>query len=98
MYQKIVCPKCGCEYVVSEIFIPQYLLGNPTCISKDDNGKIEAYVGDEQDFEEEYCCDKCNATFKVKANISFDVEVVEEKSFDDEYTSTIYEDRIKLSE
>ena len=98
MIQKIKCPVCGYEYVVSEIFIPKYLLGNPKLIERDNEGKIDVYVGDEQDLVEEYTCDNCSTAFKVRANITFDVEVLENKTFNDEYITEIYTDRLTLKE
>ena len=95
---KIVCPCCGCEYTAQEIFLPNYLLGRAHNIVRDDNGKIEMYEGIEQDLEEEFTCDRCNNTFKVKASLSFETEELPTKSMSNEYVSTIFEDRISLSE
>lgn len=97
MYQKIICPKCGYEYTISEIFIPQYLLGKPRNIIRDDLGRIEVYDGIEQDLTEEYTCDKCNTTFNVNATITFETTINEAKTEDD-YVSTIYENRLVLDE
>ena len=36
----IKCPKCGYEYLASEIFYPDDLLGGSTDILRDENGKI----------------------------------------------------------
>ena len=36
----IKCPKCGYEYLASEIFYPEDLLGTCNNIIRDENGKI----------------------------------------------------------
>ena len=43
--EKIVCPQCGMEYLPAEIYLPNYLLGKPTRIVRDENGKILDYDG-----------------------------------------------------
>ena len=67
----IVCPICGAEYHPAEIFISDYIIGNPNHIEKDADGKIIDYIGMEQDLEEQYKCDKCNNLFKITAKIDF---------------------------
>ncbi len=98
MEQFIECPKCKCQYYPSEVFIPEYLLGNPTDIMRDSKGKIVISNSTLFDPNEEFTCEHCGAHFTVKASISFDVKIDEQHSFDNEYTSTIYEDRISLKE
>lgn len=99
MKQKlIVCPTCGCEYHPSEIFLPNYILGKPKEIEKDAFGKLSTYGGVEQDLKEQFVCDKCNTRFNVTAKLDFVVEEDVMKSFNDEYSTTIYKDRIKLAE
>ena len=44
----ITCPKCGREYMPAEIFIPKNLLGAPSVIKRNADGKIEDFI----------CCDK----------------------------------------
>ena len=39
-YSKIVCPVCGAEYLQSEIFVPDGIIGKPTDIVKNKKGKI----------------------------------------------------------
>lgn len=94
----IECPHCRRQYTIQEIFMPNYLLGLAKDIVRNEDGVIEAFDGVEQDLTEQFTCEECNTTFKVKANISFDVETIEEESFDDDYSTTIYKDRITLEE
>lgn len=91
----IRCPKCGAEYLPAEIFVDD-LLGNPTNITKDENGKIEFYTGEPMSFVEEYECDICGCKFIIKGNVSFETEVKEDLA--DDYESVIYEGRISLWE
>ena len=69
--EKIVCPQCGMEYLPAEIYLPNYLLGKPTRIVRDENGKILDYDGIDIDTKEKYTCDKCHTTFKVNAKMQF---------------------------
>lgn len=67
----ITCPKCGREYMPAEIFIPKNLLGAPSVIKRNADGKIEDFIGTDMDLNERYCCDSCNTVFGVVADISF---------------------------
>ena len=84
--QIITCPVCGHQYLPSEIFFPDDLVGKPTEIIKDNFGKIDFYLGEDQNLTEEYVCDGCGTRFTVQAAINFKTEVVEDK-FDEEYVS-----------
>ena len=70
----IKCPYCGCEYHPAEIFLPEYVIGRPTAVLKDDNGVIEKVVADTTSLEEYYQCDKCNNSFKVTLDFEFTSE------------------------
>lgn len=72
----IICPQCGAEYHPAEIFIPDYILGKPKDIIKDENKRIISVNGLEQDLEETYICDKCNTKFKVLTKLDFTTKVV----------------------
>lgn len=98
MNKFIECPNCKCQYAIQEIYHPDYLLGRPKNIIRDENGQVELFEGTEQDLVEEYTCDKCNTTFKIKADIKFETEILSTKSYDDSYVSKIYKDRINLTE
>lgn len=69
--QIIHCPYCNAEYLPGEIFIPKHFLGQPTYVDRDYTGKIVEAEGLEQCLVEEYTCDKCNSTFRVKATINY---------------------------
>jgi len=94
----IECPHCKRQYTIQEIYMPNYLLGYAKDIVRNSDGVIEAFDGVEQDLHEQFTCEECNTTFKVKANIEFETEIVEDESFNDDYSTTIYKDRIKLEE
>jgi len=94
----IECPHCRRQYTIQEIYMPNYLLGKATEVIRNDDGVIETFEGIEQDLVEQFTCEECNTTFKVKANITFETSVIEEESFDNDYSTTIYKDRIKLEE
>ena len=80
----IKCPYCEAEYCASEIFYPGDLIGNMRDVIKDDHGKI-IFVDDETPTcEEEYCCDICGRTFKVKADVFFKT-LKDDISFEDEF-------------
>lgn len=82
---KIICPYCGAEYLPSEIYVPSAFFGKPSLIIKDDDGKLsDIYNSDLMDLKEEYICDKCNHTFFVEANISFNTS----KEHEEEYCDT----------
>ncbi len=94
----IECPHCRRQYTIQEIYMPNYLLGYAKDIVRNSEGVIEAFDGIEQDLNEKFTCEECNTVFNVKANLSFETEIVEEESFNDDYSTTIYKDRIKLEE
>lgn len=66
----IKCPYCDYEYVPGEIFLPNWLIGQPKEVERDCYGHI-IYSDDITDLKEEYICDKCNKCFIVEANIKF---------------------------
>ena len=98
MFSKTIkCPHCDREYFPGEIFLPKYFLGQPTNVEKDIEGKIIWDEGIKQDLEEEYVCDKCNQSFKVVANIEYEVKE-NINDINKDYISKKYSDRIQLKE
>ena len=93
----IRCPYCEYEYVPSEIYLPNSLLGKPRNIYKDLDGKIDS-VDSTPNLNETYCCDNCNKHFKVSASIKFNVTKFEELNFDEDFSTPLYKDRIVLKE
>lgn len=94
----ITCPICGEEYFPGEILYPNYIVGQPKNIFKNEKGRIEYWEGQEQDLTETYICDKCNTPFTIKTNINFEVEVDDKYNFNKDYSSSIYNNRITLNE
>lgn len=94
----IKCPKCGWEYLPEEIYTK--ILGNAKNIVKDDNGHIQFFDGETMDLHEEYTCDNkaCNCTFNVDMRPTFNTKVYVAHDFSEDYTTTIYKDRINLEE
>lgn len=71
-FKIIKCPKCGYEYTAAEIFLPQYLLGKPNNILRDDKGHIVLVEGDEPCLDEEFECDRCGTVFTTHVDMGFD--------------------------
>lgn len=71
----VTCPVCGREYLLSEIFIPAYLLTKAEFIKRDMNGKIIDYVGMPAELTECYTCDQCDSVLKVKLSMTADVNI-----------------------
>lgn len=93
----IRCPKCGYEYLASEIFYPEYILGRSTDITRDENGKI-IFLGDgyEPEFEEDWECDHCGCNFKAKLNIKSETIYDNIYDFSDDYKISIDDDKETL--
>lgn len=85
----IICPRCGYQYLSSEIYIPKYFFGNPKYIRRNVDGEIQGVSGTSSDYEELYKCDNCNTSFKVKANVEFETTI--DNISDTEY---LYETRL----
>ena len=86
-FQVIVCPVCEQQYLPAEIFFPTDLIGNPKEIIKDTSGKVEFFIGDDQDLDETYICDNCGTKLKIHANLTFKVDAIS-SNFEEEYVST----------
>lgn len=95
----IVCPKCGCEYLPEEIFYPEDLLGKAHDIVKDGKGKLLGAAGGRPAKTEEFVCEKCGATFKVEASVSFSSSIDPLKDLSDDYVTPLYpKPRVSLPE
>lgn len=82
----IKCPVCGQEYLPSEIFYPDDLIGHPTEIVKTTSGKVDFFLGQDVNYDEEYMCDNCGSLLNVHANVSYTVDYKDNK-FTEEYIS-----------
>lgn len=91
----IKCPYCGAEYLPEEIFYPDSFFGKPTDIIKNSKGEIEFFNGESLNLKEHYCCDYCNKEFDVVVGIT--LEAVKD-DFNEDYSSTIYKNRLTLKE
>ena len=97
MTAKIICPHCGAEYIIEEIFMGDDVIGT-RMTTKDENGKIIYIDGDAPELSADYVCDYCNTKFTAKLNV--EVASVEKfvDDFDEEYTVEIHKDRVELAE
>lgn len=95
--EKITCPKCGREYLPSEIYIPDAFFGRPQDIDRTSKGKIESFTGKAMDLEETYICDTCKCKFNVVAKLSF--KVTEMNKYDmSKYSTPLFEPKLTLFE
>ena len=95
---KIICPKCGCEYLPAEIYHAHDLLGRPQEIVRDKNRKIDFFTGTSMNLEEEFECIECETMFTVTAEITFASAYNKDTDFNEDYESVIYKNRMKLKE
>lgn len=86
---RIICPVCGRNYLPGEIFIPNYLIGQPKYVERDTYGKILNVDGISPDNQEEYKCDGCGTDLIISCDIKFYTEVDERKNFDTPYTTKL---------
>lgn len=85
----IHCPKCDAEYLPSEIFLPDIFLGKTNPVIKDENGKIIDFAGKSMDLHENYTCDYCNTTFKIRTQIQFFTEINNTENFSEDYVTKL---------
>lgn len=90
----IRCPRCGAEYLPSEIYIPGSLIGQPDEVIKDSFGKIiyEDYSTDtrEPDMIEHFICDYCEKPFVIEAMVTYKTKTeAPEKDFKQQYVSLL---------
>ena len=85
-YQVVVCPYCGAQYLVSEIFMPEDLLDKAYTIHKNDKGIIEFVNGEEAELVESYVCDYCDKQFKVEASTFY---VAKKDDIEEEYVTKL---------
>lgn len=93
----IECPKCGKEFLPGEIYLPKHFLGQPTDILRNNQGKVEDYLGIPMNLEEEYVCDKCGSHFKVQAKLSFKATDLPKYNTKN-YRSKLFEDKLIFPE
>lgn len=93
----IKCPKCGREYLPTEIYLPEVFFGKPKSIVKNLDGKI-SLADDNMNLYEEYVCDECDTKFSIEASVSFKTNIIKD-DFEDDYVSELYtNDRYELNE
>lgn len=93
----IKCPKCGYEYLASEIFYPEGILGNSTDIVRDEKGKIIFLnSGEEPEVEEKWECEHCGCEFKAKLNIKGETIYDNLYDFSEDYNICTEDDKESL--
>lgn len=85
----IYCPNCGAEYLPAEIYLPNELLGKPSYITKDFEGKLIEFTGSSMNTREIYICDKCDTKFRVTARFNFKSEAIDKESFNKDHETKI---------
>ena len=94
----IECPHCGRQYLPAEIYYPKHFFGNPHDIDRLQNLKIESYLGNSMNLDEDYECDNCLKKFRVTAKISFRVDALSKYDMSKAYVTKLFDDKITLSE
>ena len=84
---RITCPKCGAEYVASEIFLPDKFLGKCKHVDRDFTNKVVDTLGADMNLKENFTCDFCDTNFDVDTTITFKTKINEKYSFNSDYTS-----------
>lgn len=95
---KINCPYCNIEYLPGEIFIPNYIIGQPKEIERDEDGNIVWSDGIKQNLKETYTCDNCHKKFNIKIDLDYTIEKTDDFDMSEDYVSDKYKDRIYLRE
>lgn len=72
-YITLKCPYCKWEYLPSEIFYPESVIGTANVLKRDASGAIEAISGKCMETYEEYTCDNCGKQFHLLINTSFSI-------------------------
>ena len=93
----VKCPKCGREYLPAEIYMPKEFFCIPDLIKRDTEGCIVDYLGTSLDTSETYCCDLCNTTFNVVADIKFTTEVADDIDFNSQHATQL-RSKLKVKE
>ena len=96
--QMIRCPRCGAEYLPSEVMYPESVLGRETSVGKDDRGHIVFTDGEKPSMKDEYTCDYCGCTFEVTAEVTYSSSVKESHDFSKPYETKLHGDRMTLKE
>lgn len=95
----IKCPVCGTCYIPSEIYMPDSFFGKQTEITRRPSGEIDFYLGSDPDMNEEFICEGCLSKLHIHANLTFNIDVVKEENFDEDYSTSISKPKkLKLEE
>lgn len=95
---KLRCPYCNIEYLPGEILIPNYIIGQPKEVDRDEDGNIIWNSGINQNLKETYICDRCHKKFNIKVKLDYTTEKTDDIDMSEDYVSDKYENRIYLRE
>ena len=99
MEKILKCPICGEEYLPGEIFYPNYIIGQPKNIIKNDRGKIEYWEDEDLVESESFICNKCNTTLNFTLKVEYNVEVDNKYNFNEDSSTKLFSnERIELKE
>ena len=89
MAKYISCPTCHFQYLPGEIFISNYLVGQPKRVIRNKIGEILGYEGVEADCTETFICENCGEEFSITAHITYGVneEAAPEDTVNSEFCS-----------
>ena len=93
----VKCPYCGAEYLPAEIYMPDYFIGRPEDIQKNEKGKIINVTGEDMELVEHYRCDYCDRKFTITATVKFNTDS-KTKDFDNEHTTKLSKPGLFLNE
>lgn len=96
--EKIVCPKCGAEYLPAEIYFPNCFFGTPLIVDRDGLNHIVEFSGTSMNLSEKFDCDFCGCTFEVKAKISFETKIDKKEDFSSDYKTILKKESLFLDE
>lgn len=87
----IVCPHCGAEYTLDEIYIANYVIGKSKRVLKDSSGKIlDVEYKIKPDLAETYNCEYCKHDFSTTLDLTVAVNTLpDELDFSKEEVSLI---------
>ena len=99
IYDFIICPCCGAQYLPCEIYVPTAFFGGWYInIDKDKNGRIieddkpihdRHVLNNRMNVMEHYICDYCNTPFDIEAKVSFRCTVDDRHNFNKDYSVSL---------
>lgn len=93
----IKCPKCGYEYLASEIFYPDDIFGTCDEVLRDENGHILLVAhGSDPQREEPWTCDHCGCEFTARLTVKGESIYNDDLDFSEDFTINSNSDKVQL--